>query len=403
MRRLIRILTSSKTLVAGVGFAFSGTAFAVGNILLARQMPIAEFGHFALGVAIFIIFSHIAPLGIDQLFLRRRIDPSPKLFVQLLAQGVAVAIVVGIGAHNIFDLPVFELFLVGLSITFGNLLWSASAGLRRHGKPFVALGAETAPDWTILATGIICFLIPIDLSMAPNLLYCGGVVVSSLIIWTRFSRNNRVSFESSEPNTRLAAVHLLGITSGGVIIVQLERLLIPLTLDLNSLALFNVLASVAIFPFRMVTAGAGFALVPRLRAAPDKATRRALVRHELVMVGLALVTATVVVSAAAPFAARWLTGGRYQPELLLVLAACINGTAKVGQMLTRAVISACGTERDVTILNGLVWTGIFAGALGAVIGSSGGLGGLLSGVAAGSLVSTVPLALLAYRTIERGN
>jgi O-antigen/teichoic acid export membrane protein len=52
-------------LIASGGFALSGAAFAVGNLLLARTMPTDDFGRFSLGLALFIVFSHMAPFGIN--------------------------------------------------------------------------------------------------------------------------------------------------------------------------------------------------------------------------------------------------------------------------------------------------------------------------------------------------
>ena len=117
--------------------------------------------------------------------------------------------------------------------------------------------------------------------------------------------------------------------------------------------MFSVLTSVAIFPFRLVTLGAGFALTPRLVAAPDGAARRQVVKHELQLIGFALTGITIVVCVlSAYFVARWTTAGRYDPDLLLVLAACLIGAAKVAEVLPRAIITACGSERDLVHLSG---------------------------------------------------
>ncbi|HET6621039.1 MAG TPA: hypothetical protein VFG64_13980, partial [Dongiaceae bacterium] len=94
--RIGRLLIGSTSLAASLVFAFSGGAFALGNILLARHLPVAEFGRFGLVMALFLISSQVAPLGIDQLMLRRRIDPSFLLFGQFLGQGALAALVVGL-------------------------------------------------------------------------------------------------------------------------------------------------------------------------------------------------------------------------------------------------------------------------------------------------------------------
>ncbi|HET6618656.1 MAG TPA: hypothetical protein VFG64_01870, partial [Dongiaceae bacterium] len=350
----------------------------------------------------FLISSQVAPLGIDQLMLRRRIDPSFLLFGQFLGQGALAALVVGLLAHVFYDLDLTSVMLMSVAVGAGNLIWIVAAGYRSHLKPRAALGAQTASDWLLLAIGVLVSVVPSDDAVIPMSLYCGAMALIGVAAWARYARLYRVPPCERERITLRAAAPLLGIAAGSVVVVQLERIVIPLLLDVYALALFNVLASVAIFPFRMVASGAGFALVPRLRAASSVDDRRRMVWHELRMIALALVGATILVAFLAPPVAEWLTDGRYAPDRLLVLAACLNGAAKVVQAIPRAVVTACGSERDVTVLNRLVWVGILTGVVGAVLGSWTGLAGLLVGSTLGSLIIAIPATRVAQRALAAG-
>src|SRR5690606_6759121 len=112
------------------------------------------------------------------------------------------------------------------------------------------------------------------------------------------------------------------IVAGSVLVIQLERLAIGFLLEAQALAMFSVLASIAVFPFRLVTAGTGFVLVPGLRRIRDRDGRRRLVRRELQVILAVLVGTSALLCVVGPWLARWITAGRYAPSAWLVLAAC---------------------------------------------------------------------------------
>jgi hypothetical protein len=332
--------------------------------------------------------------------LRRPIDPSPRLLTRLLAQGALTATLAGFGAHVAYGLRLTDVLLIGLAITSGQLLWTTTAVLQRHNRPLAALGSLTAPDWILLAIGVGALVAPPATATVPLVFYCGAVALAGPLVWSAFAAAHRVPAPPNGPIMTFRVLAPVGIiAAGGVLVGQVERLVIPSVLDLESLAMFSVLTSVAIFPFRLVTLGAGFALTPRLIAAGDSMARRQVLKHELTLIGLALVGITVVVCAVAPFVARWITAGRYDPPLLLVVAACLIGAAKVAEVLPRAIITACGMERDLVQLSVFVWAGIAASVLGALLGAWAGLPGVLVGMAAGSLAGAVPAMVLARRAL----
>lgn len=400
MGKATESLSRSSSVIATGGFALSGAAFAVGNLLLARALPTDDYGRFSLGLALFIVFSHMAPFGINQLMLRRSIDPSPRLLGRLLAQAALTATLAGLAGRFAYGLRLADVLLIGLAITSGHLLWVTSAGLQKHNRRLAALGSLTAPDWILLAIGVGTLIAPPATATAPLIFYCAAVALVGPLAWSAFAAAHRLPTPRDEPIMTFRTLAPLGvIATGGVLVGQVERLVIPSVLDLEALAMFSVLTSIAIFPFRLVTLGAGFALTPRLVAAPDGAARRQIVEHELKLIGLALAGITIIVCASAPFIAVWVTAGRYEPGLLLVLAACLIGAAKVAEVLPRAIITACGTERDLVHLSSYVWAGIAASVLGALLGAGAGLPGVLVGMALGNLAGAAPAMFVAQRAL----
>src|SRR5687768_9014753 len=93
---LIQKLMSQPTLRTTAVFAISGFAFAMGTLLLARTMQVEEFGNLALAIALFNVFGLLAPIGIDQILLRHKIDPGPRLLMRVILTGAAVGLLVGL-------------------------------------------------------------------------------------------------------------------------------------------------------------------------------------------------------------------------------------------------------------------------------------------------------------------
>ncbi|HEY8611556.1 MAG TPA: hypothetical protein VIL69_09740 [Roseomonas sp.] len=398
---LSRLVSRFSAIRASAVYGLSGGAFAVGNLLLARSMPVGEFGRFALALALFNIFAVIAPIGLDQVMLRHRIRLGPRLVGLLLLAGAAIGGAVGIGAVHLGGFPLADAAVLAICILAGGMVFVVGARLRAAMREFSALLAATAASWLLLAIGLLALVVPMPMSLLPLILFTAGNVATAAIGWIAITRARPAPMAEAARIPWREAASLLSLSTIGTITLQLERLLVPLALGLEDLAVFSVLASVALFPFRMAASGAGFGLVPKLRATFDRAARRRLVRDELLSVGALLAGASLCVAVAAPMVAGWLTGGRYQIGLALVLSACVNGSAKVLQAVPRAILTGCGTERDIALLSRWGWLGLVAGTLCAFGAAGWGLAGVIYGIALGSLVGGIPAAILAARRLGR--
>lgn len=396
---LLGKLMQQPTLRATAVFALSGLAFAVGNLLLARTMPVEAYGCFALAVALFNVFGLLAPLGLDQALLRHRLDPGPKLMVVLAVSGLLMGGLVGAGYSLFSTLPWQDGAALALAIAAGGLVATLMALARAHQREAAALLLATAASWILLLIGGVALWWPMERAVWPLLLFALGNCLAAAIGWHRLSPAHRVPPAERALIPWAEARSLLGIAAIGTLVLQLERLVIPPTIGLQALALFSVLASVAIFPFRLLTASAGFALVPKLRAATSRTEKLRLVRHELLSVAALLIAATLGIALLAPWATEWLTDGRYEIGLGLALAACFNGYGKVMQSFPRTLITACGSEQDIAQLNRLGWIGLATSVAGAFAGAAWGLTGLLYGVTLGGMVGTLPAVLLAKRNL----
>lgn len=398
--KLIRTILLGSAMRAGVLFALSGVAFALGNLLLARSMSVSEFGQLALEISLLNLLFVMAPLGLDQALLRHKIDPGPQFLGLSVLNCTVLSVAAGAIAYHFYELPGIEAVLLSIAVAAAGTGYVAAAGLRNHGREILAMVVITTTNAFLLMAGVSALFVSIRTALPTLTMVTAGNVLAAAAGWVVLMARYRVPPALRERVPWGEALSLLGVVIIGALTIQLERLIIPKTLSKDTLAVFSVLSSVAIFPFRIATLGTGFALVPRLRSARDLAARVGLIRQELRSIFLMLALASAAVLAAAPTVAGWVTAGRYDLGYMLVLAACVSGCVKVIQTIPRVVIIGCGTRRSVALLNGLGWLGILASAIGGFVGSAWGLIGLMLGVALGGFLVSLPMVLLASRAVR---
>lgn len=396
---LIRRLARNTTIRASGAFALSGFAFALGNLLLARSLPVAEFGRLALEVALINLFAVIGPLGTDQAMIRQGAAVNPGTAGRAICTNILVSVLVAIGGMLFYDLPMREAALLGLCITATGMGTVASAGMRARGNEAIPMVMVVGSNAILLAAGIRALFTPTSVEFVLIMLAAANLVIA-MAAWAAFHLGTRKGASTSDPPGWSEAFALIGLVAVGALVIQLERLIIPFTLDAQSLAVFSVLSSVATFPFRLVTASAGFALAPQLRNAASFQKRRKLVVGELKTITALLFLCTIAILVFAPLLASWLTDQRYELGTWLVSAACISGYVKVAQSFSRAVIIGCGSQRAVLRLNLVAWTALVFSALGGILASRWGLAGLIAGAAAGSAIGNIPAFVMARRAIR---
>jgi O-antigen/teichoic acid export membrane protein len=393
-------LMKASSLRASLGYGVSGAAFALGNLLLARAMPIDEYGSYALFIAISNIFSLMAPLGFDQASLRHNAHLTGTAFVRVAISGVLAGLVAAAVSSGLYGTDWSVAGLMLIMVVVGGIGNVASAGLRRDGHILAALLVSNSANWTIFISGCLAVVLHIQQASVAMLLLVAGVLIAAGWGWLLARRSQR-RFEGIEqrvPIVEVAAfVAIIGATG---IVVQIERLVAPGLLGVEAVAVFGVLASVALFPYRMLQSGVAFSLAPKLRRAKSVSERNQIIRHELISVAGVTIAASLVVLLTAGPLAEFLTGGRYQLGIWLVAAACFNGVAKVVSGLPRALLTACGTQRELAALGLQAWLLVASGFLGAWLGSSNGLTGLVCGAGVGTLIGSVPAIRLAQRALS---
>jgi O-antigen/teichoic acid export membrane protein len=394
-------LTKSSSLRAALGFGMGGVAFALGNLLLARFMPVDEYGRYALAAAIYNIFWTIAALGFDEASLRHSDRLDWRVFIRIAVSGAVMAVVACVLCYYLYGLDTHLLLLLAVAIVGGGLSSVASAMLRREGQHTAPLLINNAANWAVMVSAIASIVLGIYTAAFALAVLMITVALAAAAGWIRALRQ-QTHIEIARQHVPLReAISFVSIVASGSILLQLERLVAPMVLGVEALASFAVLASVALFPYRMLRSGAIFSLVPKLRRAVTVRERNHVLIHELGAVLAMLIVASIGVLLLSSPLTEFITGGKYQLPFVLVAAACINGAAKVISGVQDSILTACGTEGDVAALKWLTWVMIAGGTIGAWAGSVYGLAGLVTGAGVGSLVGALPGMYLALQVLRR--
>jgi O-antigen/teichoic acid export membrane protein len=384
-------LWHSPALRVTAAFCVAGVGFAAGNILLAYELPPTEYALVALIVALLQVGAAVASMGMDGVVNRRDVEPTPGLLARVLVGVAMVAF-----SRLTYGLEAWFLAAVFLGTLGGGANTVAGAKYQSMQRFSGSLLLTQSQNYVLALAGLLTVVFGITHAAFPGFLMALGYFVSAAIGWVRLFR-----MESSGAPAVLVfdwaeALAYVGVSVAGLILVQLERLIVPHLLTMEDLATYGVLAALAGSPYRMLQMGVGYTLLPRLRAATTPATRRRLLVREGAVTALAVGGASIVVWFAAPILVRLFLYGKYELHPSLVLAAIVTGVFKVTSALTSSATVALGSTRQLGYLNLLGWVSVGAAVACAAVGAPWGLKGVLYGVAVGWLVRTIAGAVLAW-------
>jgi O-antigen/teichoic acid export membrane protein len=367
--------------VAGV-YAVSGAAFAAGNLLLARTMPSAAYGQLALLIALLNLSHRVAPLGLDGLVNRHRVDLDPALIGRLYVAAVPVTVLVLAGSRAVYGLNARDLTWLGIGILAGATSYLGASLLQARHRFVSSAFVNHATDFTVLVAGMTSLLVLFRTPAAPLGIVVGGHLVAAPLVLARArpsegprARPARLSWSES--------LSYAGFVAGAMALQQLDRLVIPRLLSFEALASFSVLAVLVIAPFHVLQLAVEHTLLPRLRHAEGPDERRRLLRTEaLALFGIGLPAGLLAVGIV-PWLAELLLAGKYELGRGLVLAAVVAGLLRVASGLARTTAAALGTTSELARLNAEAWFAVGVGIAGAVAGSRFGLTGTIYGTSLG--------------------
>ncbi len=390
----------SPTLLTVVIYGISGLGFAGANLILARLLPTEEYGLFTLVTALIYLGYALAPAGVDGIVNRRQLDPGLFLFRRSLAASLLVGGAFVIIAELVYDLGAAMSVLVFVSSVAGGLMAVAGAQFQSERRFGISLGLTQSPNLVLIFAAVAVVLSGHRGAWLPLIIAAVGFVLAAFCgWWILFRERGRYQggarwFPWSE------ALSFAGLNAAGLLLIQLERLVIPHVLSVHELATYGVLAAIAGSLFRVLQMGVGYTLVPRLRATSSVPERRRLIAHEAGLVGALALAGAVVIWFVTPLVEEWLLEGKYQLSAALLLAAVVSGMIKIMNSFAKSIAVALTTPSELAMVNLLGWTSAALAVPAAAYCARWGLAGVIYGVGLGWLSSGLTAFYFALRHLK---
>ena len=380
-------------------YTASGLGFAGANLILARVLPAVEYGLFTLVIALVNVGFSLATLGLDGVVNRRHLEAGPDL----LRRSASAALIVGLGlaaiAFLVYELSTAIVLGIFVCTVAGGIMMVAAAKFQSEQRFGISLSLSQSPNLVLLLAALILVLTHSRTAWHPISILAAGFVVAALVGWWLL-RGDRWARISSTPFSWTEALSFAGLNAAGLVLLQLDRLVIPHLLSVQDLATYGVLAAVAGSLFRMLSLGVGYTLVPRLRAADDVLERRRLISHEAKVVSLVVVAGVAAIWLITPVIERWVLAGKYHLTGALLLAAIISGVVKVTNSFTKSVVSALATTSELGWINVFGWGSVALAVFAAFVGARWGLAGVIYGVTMGWLMRALTALYFASRHLR---
>jgi O-antigen/teichoic acid export membrane protein len=396
----LKKLWHSPTLRSAVVYGASGVGFSGSNLILARVLPTDEYALFTLAIALINLAFALAPLGIDGIVNRRPLEAGPQLLRRTLSASVLIALVFVVIAKVAYLMSPMVLLLVFASTVAGGAMSVAGAQFQAEQRFGLSLALTQSPNLTLLVAALAVVVVHDRGALLPLSIAALGFAIAAAYGWGVLFRERATKphRESWFPWTE--AISFAGVNTAGLVLIQLDRLVIPHVLPLHDLATYGVLAATAGSLFRVLQMGVGYTLIPRLRAAGSVMERRRLIAHEAKLVGAVVVAGSAAIWLVIPFIERWLLEGKYHLGGALLLAALISGVAKIMNAFTKSTVSALATPAELSIVNLLGWVSVAVAIPAAFFGARWGLAGLMYGVGFGWLLRALTALYLTLRHLK---
>jgi hypothetical protein len=397
----VRKLWYSPTLRSVVIYGASGLGFAGANLILARLLPTAEYALFTLVVALANLGYSLAPAGADGIVNRRHLDAGPALLRRTLTASIPVGLIFVAVAEVAYQMSPLMLLVLFVCTVAGGAMLVAAAQFQSERRYAISLGLSQSPNLVLLVAAGAVIASHQREAWLPLIISGLGFLVAALFGWTVLFREraSKGPRETWFPWTE--AFSFAGLNAAGLVLIQLERLVIPHVLPLSDLATYGVLAAIAGSLFRVLQMGVGYTLVPRLRVASSVPERRQLVAHEAKLVSALVVAGCVAIWFVTPVIERWFLQDKYHLEAALLVAALVSGMAKILNAFTKSTVTALATPAELSMVNLLGWASVALAVPAALLaGHFWGLAGVIYGVGFGWLLRALTALYVTLRHLK---
>ena len=395
-------LLRSSSVNAAIGFTLGGIAFALATLLLARYMEPTEFGLLMLLLALVQFGIGLGPFGVELVVNRHRLPATGRLAARVTFTATVAALLVCIVGHFLYEIDWLLLVLLFLAIIAAATSRVASAFFQGAEKFGAALVITQSQNVVLLLAVPLALLLDDRSAGFFMTVIMIGYVLAMVLGW--LAARVRLTERGQPVGEKLLlqeGIGGLGIGFAVLVMMMLERYLIPILLSLEVMATFSVLASVIGAPFRMMQIAIAFTLLPRLRAATSRADAHRLIRSEIGIALTICLAGTAVVLVLGPWVIDAIVGDRYAIGLSLYIAAILAGYAKLLQGTAVAVVNALGSARTLNVMSVASWSAIGIAILAAWALAPFGLEGIIYGVGVGWLFQALVALWLSRGVLDQ--
>jgi O-antigen/teichoic acid export membrane protein len=387
---MLRTIYKSPSLRAAIAFGLGGAAFAVGNLIFARILSSYEYGLLSLVIGVIQVAGFSAPLGLDYLIARRGLTFGARLRRTVFLMSMLVGLGTFFVTMELYHLNVSLLIPIFVATVAMGVAQTVAAHYQSQQQFGLSVPFVQASNCLLLLIALIAALCSMTSATLPSDLIALTGVVTAAVGWLMIKK--RVAENAPQPmpaHLWSEAISLMTINVASSVLLQLERLIIPVVIGIEDLALFGVAASLVGSPFRMLQHAVTFTIVPRLRDASSVIDRRRLLRHEFFLCGVVMGPAALVIWQLAPWIAHRLFGGRYDLSTAIIAAMIVSGLLKVLSAFGTSVVSALAPDKGLRLLSAGSWVCIALAVALAYAFRPWGLCGVIYAISVGWLVRTV--------------
>jgi O-antigen/teichoic acid export membrane protein len=383
-----------------VVYGASGLGFAGANLILARALPTEQYALFTLVIALGNLGYSLAPAGLDGVVNRRHLEAGPALLAQALRPAVAVGLLFGGIGMLAYDMPFTRAAVLFASAALGGVMMVAGATFQSEQRFGVSLAVYQSPNLVLLLAAAVTVALHGKQAWLPVLISTAGFAAAAVYGWRVLLRERHHKPHREQWFSWREALAFAGLNASGLLLIQLERLVIPHVLPLTELAVYGVLGAIAGSLFRVLQMGVGYSLLPRLRAAGTIDARRRLIEHEARLVTGVIVLGSAIIWFLTPLVERWFLAGKYHLTAALILASIVSGIGKIANSFSKALVTALADPRELSLVNWMGWASVALSLTAAYVGARWGLAGVIYGVALGWYVRSVFATALTLRHLR---
>ncbi|HEX5962223.1 MAG TPA: oligosaccharide flippase family protein, partial [Gemmatimonadales bacterium] len=236
----MKSLWYSPTLRSVIVYGASGLGFAGANLILARVLSTGEYALFTLVIAVVNLSFALAPLGVDGIVQRRHLEAGPRLLKRTLGAGLITGIIAALVAGFAYDVDAPLLLLVFAATVGGGAMAVAGAQFQSEQRYGISLALTQSPNLTLILAALAVVLTGLKDARLPLTISAFGFVLAGVIGWWVLFRERAAKPHHETWFPWGEALSFAGLNAAGLLLVQLDRLIIPHVLPLHDLATFGV-------------------------------------------------------------------------------------------------------------------------------------------------------------------